>query len=294
MSGWLETYRGSVFAWEVDTVGHFTVACYFERLGDATLVLLEALGLGPGYMRREGRACLTADCYVRYREELRAGDVLHVESGVIDVDAAGLLLGHKIVKSDTKALCTTIEQRAVHVALDGSAPVALGPAPRAAAAARRVPWDGPPRERRPQPRGTDGFLTATRGVVQPWEIDLSGRCALQHYVHRFSAAGIQTFATFGMTPAYQRSERRGMSTFEFQLQLPGALYAGDVVTVKTGLLHLGNSSIRVYHQLFKEGTDEPVATLDQFGVHLDTEARRPAPIPEALRQRAKAMLAPVV
>ncbi len=66
MSGLIETYRGVVFPWEVDMVGHLTVAYYFERLEDATLGLLDAIGLGADYMERERHACLTVDCYVRY------------------------------------------------------------------------------------------------------------------------------------------------------------------------------------------------------------------------------------
>jgi len=32
---WLETYRGTVFRWEVDHNDHFTVAYYFGRIADA-------------------------------------------------------------------------------------------------------------------------------------------------------------------------------------------------------------------------------------------------------------------
>jgi acyl-CoA thioester hydrolase len=293
MSGFIETYRGVVFPWEVDQVGHLTVAYYFERLEDATLGLLDAIGLGADYMAREGRGCVTVDCYVRYQHELRVGDILHIESGVIAVDGEGVRLGHKLFNSDTGALCTTVEQDTRHVQLEGRRGVPLTLEQQAAAGDRRVEWDGPARERRPQPRGTEGFVDSARDTVKPWELDVFGQSAFPFYVHRFSAAGIQTFAAFGMSPAYQRGEGRGLSTFEFQLRFFGPLRAGDPVAVRTGLLHIGNSSIRLFHKMFNARTGELVATLDQFGVHLDVEARRPAPLPETLRQRAKAMLAPV-
>jgi len=81
VSGWLQTYRGIVYRWEVDHNDHLTVAYYFARLGDAALALLDALGLGAGYARRRGRVCVTADCYVRYLRELRVGDIMHIASG---------------------------------------------------------------------------------------------------------------------------------------------------------------------------------------------------------------------
>ena len=136
----------------------------------------------------------------------------------------------------------------------------------------------------------DGFLDSARDTVKPWEIDVFGQSAFSFYIHRFSAGGIQAFAQFGMTPAYMREQRRGMSTFEFQLEFLGELHAGDSVHVKTALLHLGNSSIRVLHRMFNGRTGGLVASLDQFGVHLDVDARRPTAFPDALRERARAIL----
>src|SRR6266550_3939269 len=57
---WLETYRGFVYRWEVDHNDHLTVAYYLARVADAGLGLLEALGLGPAYMKRSGRGCVTS------------------------------------------------------------------------------------------------------------------------------------------------------------------------------------------------------------------------------------------
>jgi acyl-CoA thioesterase FadM len=233
---------------------------------------------------------VTVDCYVRYVHELRVGDILHISSAVIGVEEAGLRLGHRVFNSESGVLCATLEQQTVHVALGSRAPAPLPPGARRAAEAGRVAWDGPPRETRWQPEGTQGFLDSARDTVKPWEIDVFGQSAFPFYIHRFSAGGIQAFAAFGMTPAYMREHRRGMSTFEFQLEFRGELHAGDPVRVKTGLLHLGSSSIRVLHRMFNARTGALVASLDQFGVHLDVDARRPTPMPDALRERGRSIL----
>jgi acyl-CoA thioester hydrolase len=288
---WIDTYRGTVFPWETDIVEHLTVAYYFERFADATLNLLESLGLGADYMRAERRGCVTVDCYVRYMHELRVGDILHISSAVIGVDAEGLRLAHRVFNSDTGILCATVEQRTVHMELGTRAGAPLPAGPRRAAEGREAAWDGPAREARWRPPpGSDGFLDSARDTVKPWEIDVFGQSAFPFYIHRFSAGGIQAFAQFGMTPAYMREQRRGMSTFEFQLEFLGELHAGDPVHVKTALLHLGNSSIRVLHRMFNGRTGGLVASLDQFGVHLDVDARRPTAFPAALRERARAIL----
>ena len=287
---WVDTYRGTVFPWETDIVEHLTVAYYFERFADATLSLLDGLGLGADYMRAERHGCMTADCFVRYTHELRVGDILHISSAVIGVEPHELRLGHRVFNSDTGVLCATVEQRTVHRELRTRAATPLPPSQRRAAESRQAAWDGPARETRWQPESSVGFLDSARDTVKPWEIDVFGQSAFPFYIHRFSAAGIQAFAQFGMTPAYMREQRRGMSTFEFQLEFLGELHAGDPVHVKTALLHLGNSSIRVFHRMHNGRTGEVVACLDQFGVHLDVEARRPTPIPDSLRERARAIL----
>jgi len=89
-----------------------------------------------------------------------------------------------------------------------------------------------------------------------------------------------------------RDERRGFSTFEFQLALPGRLGPGDPVLVKSGLLHVGRSSLRLFHAMVNARSGELCATLDQLGVHFDQDARRPTPLPDALREKAKAILVP--
>ena len=289
---WIESCRGSVPAWEVDHVGHFTVAYYHQRIEDAGFVALETLGLGPTYARNTGRGCPTAGCYVRYLHELRGGDIYHVQSGVLAIEESVLVLGHKLFDSASGALCTTVEQRVAHVDLATGAPIAFAAGARRTAEDRRVDWQEPSPERRSRPRGGEGFVDGALDTVEPSEMNVLGRGALAHYIHRFSASGGHVMAAFGMTPAYMRDEQRGLSTFEFQLTITGPLRPGDVVGVQSALVHVGNSSLRLFHRMTNAGTGEPLATLEQSGVHLDREARRPAPLPDTLRAKARAMLTP--
>ena len=275
---WLETARSAVNRWEIDTTEHFTVAFYFARLGDATFAMLDTLGMSPS-------AAQTTEAYLRFQRELRVGDVFHIASGVIDVDDDALLLGHKIFDSADGALTTTVEHRLR---------LAVTPDLRKKADAQRVTWDGPKREQRPQPRGLDGFYDTIRDSVRPWEIDLHGGGALMHYIHRFAAANGQATAAFGLTPAFYREQRGGFSTFEFQLTFDGVLRAGDLLVVKSAPLHIGNSSIRIFHQMLDARTGTRVASLDQFGVLLDNDARRPMPLPDWMKERGKALIAPTV
>ena len=269
---WLETYRGTVFRWEVDANDHFTVAYYLARFSDAAVNVLHALGLPPAP---------TEDCYIRNTRELRVGDLLHVTSAVIGADAGGLTLGHNLYETTENALCTTVEHRLA---------LALTAEQRRAAQGRPATWDAPARETRPRPKTLDGFIPSARDAVKSSEVDADGRLALPAAIHRFSAANGHVLAAFGLTPAYMRDNDRGFSTFEFQLGFEAGVRAGDPLAVRSALTHVGNSSMRILHVMTDERSGERVGTLEQSGVQLDLSARRPSPLTPELRERALKLL----
>ncbi|HEU4369764.1 MAG TPA: thioesterase family protein [Methylomirabilota bacterium] len=269
---WLETYRGTVFRWEVDHNDHFTVAYYLARFADAATTLLHSLGLPPAP---------TLDCFIHYSRELRVGDLMHVVSGVIAVEPDGLRLGHRLLESTEGGLCTTVEHRLA---------IALTREQRGAVEAHRVKWDGPERQVRARPKALAGFRDTARDIVKPSEVDTGGRLALAAAIHRFSAANGHVLAAFGLTPQYMREKSRGFSTFEFQLGFEAGVREDDPLVVQSALTHVGNSSMRILHVMTDLRSGERVATLEQSGVHLDMDARRATPLPDDLRARALTML----
>jgi acyl-CoA thioesterase FadM len=288
---WIDTYRGTVHRWEVDNVDHFTVAYYFERFEDATAALLHTLGLDRASLAGTGRVCVTLGCHVRYLRELRMGDILHIRSGVISADSNSLLVGHEVIDSGDGALCTTVAQRMALVEMDSRTPLPLTQSQRDAAASLQIEWTGSEAaETNVDPTGADGFLETARDAIKPRELDSTGVAGFAAYIHRFSAANGHVLAAFGVTPAYLKNERRGFSTFEFNLRFGDPLRAGDLVRVQSALVHVGNSSMRILHRMTKVGASKTAATLEQAGVHLDVAARRPTPLPDEMRARAKALL----
>jgi len=287
----IETYRGTVNRWEVDNVDHFTVAFYFARLEDATQALLHAVHLDLESLAKTGQAAVTERCYVRYHRELRIGDILHIRSGIVGVDGDGLSLVHEVIDSGDGATCTTVEERVAFVERASRARRPLSAAQRDAAAARRV--ERAATDEKPsaaKPTGGERFLDSARDAIKPTEVNVLGEATLSAYIHRFSAANSHVLGAFGLTPEYCRREHRGFSTFEFDLKTPGTLRAGDLLLVQSALVHVGNTSMRILHRLTNVRTGAMVATLEQAGVNLDLHARRPSPLPPALRERALAML----
>jgi acyl-CoA thioesterase FadM len=279
MTEWTETYRGTVAPWECDVTEHFTIACYFDRVDQAAESIAETLGVA-GDLRSGGFA---RRFDLRFTRELRAGDSFHVESAAIGIDPA-LRLGHRFVDSANGDRVTWIEEV-------WEVPPALLTAERRDAIGRRLAtWEGPAAEARPEPRAMAGAISSARGRVKPTDLGEFGRFSLAAFVHRFTDALLQAVAAIGMTTEYIKTQRRGFSTFELALRITDAPRLGEPYLVETGIAHLGSSSIRFLHRMSDPRSGAEFARLGQFGVQLDLDARRPAPLPDEIRTRAAPLL----
>jgi acyl-CoA thioesterase FadM len=273
MEPWIETYRGAVSPWETDVTEHFTVAFYFDRIAMAEaslateLALLDTLRAG-GFTRRYD---------VRYARELRAGSAFHIESAAIGNDGA-VRLGHRFVDSVSGEAITWFD---VH--WDGV--TAKLPAERVAA------WDGPEFETRADPADLTSLIATSAGRVQAGDLDEFGRVGICGFIHKFTDSSVQIGAAVGLTADYIKTARRAFSTFEFRVRISGALGLGDRYQTRTGIAHLGNSSLRFLH-VMSDGDGREIARLGQFGVTLDLDTRRPAPLAPELRERALKLVVP--
>ncbi len=277
-----ETYRSVVAAWECDVMGHLTIAYYFDRFTDAAFNLIENLAprLPPAAGWRSSRVL------VRYQKELRAGDGLAIRSGVIGSEGDAIILGHELVDSGSGEVATLVE----HMLTPRELPYGGRSEERRGLKASVVPWNSPGFE--PIAEAKNGTAIPTgRDRVKAAEVDERGELTLSGYVHRFAHACLHVCAAFGMTPAYMRENRRGFSTFETRLHLlapPPA--AGDGLVLESRLRAAGNSSLRMTHEMRLAKSGETLALFHQSGVHFDMEARRSAPLPPPLREKAQSLV----
>ena len=281
MKGWTETWRGIVAPWECDLTEHFTIAYYFDRLADAASAISASLSLTEA-SRSAGRRF-----DVRFVRELRAGASFHIMSAPNALDEGHVRVGHQVVDSADGATTAWVEETLAIGA------VQLTPEARDAIGRRLLPWPGPAVESRPGPSTTHGFSVTVRDRVKHLDLDPDGNFTLAAFVHRFTAASMQALAAIGATAGYLHAERRGYSTFELALRITRSPQLGSALLVETGIVHLGNSSIRFLHRMTDPTDGGELALLSQFGVQLDLDTRRPAPLPEPLRSAATRFIFPV-
>ena len=137
---------------------------------------------------------------------------------------------------------------------------------------------------------TDGWIETYRGTVYPRHLDHMGHMNVAHYVEKFDEGVWHLFAAVGLTPSYMRNEHRGMAAVEMTIRYLRELHAGDLVTVRSGVLDVTEQSLHVVQEMHNGETGQLAAVEKAVAVHMDTRARRAVPFPEAIAARARDLI----
>lgn len=128
MADALITYRGTVYPWHCDHVGHMNVMWYVGKFDEATWQLFNALGLTPSYLRAGKRGMAAVDQHISYVRELHAGDVVTVRTTVLEVKEKSIRFVHEMVDDETGEVAARTTLKGVHMDTDTRKSCAFAPA----------------------------------------------------------------------------------------------------------------------------------------------------------------------
>ena len=111
----LLTYRGTVYPWHCDQVGHMNVMWYVGKFDEATWHLFHAIGLTPAFLREHNRGMAAVEQTINYKRELLAGDIVSVYSAVLEIKDRSLRFAHEMRKVDTDEIAATTVLTGVHL-----------------------------------------------------------------------------------------------------------------------------------------------------------------------------------
>jgi acyl-CoA thioester hydrolase len=97
----IETYRGFVYPWAIDHVGHMNVQFYTARFDEATWHFLARLGLSPSFLKRNDRAAVAVDQRTQYKREVLAGTLLHVTTELLELGRKSIRFVHRMYDSES-------------------------------------------------------------------------------------------------------------------------------------------------------------------------------------------------
>ena len=134
--GGLETYRGAVYPWHCDHMGHMNVMWYVGKFDEGTWNLIASFGITPAYLKENARGMAAVKQEIEYKRELHAGDIVAVRSRLLEVRDKVLRFAHEMRNAETGEISATTQLTAVHI--DTVARKAVARAPEIAARARAL------------------------------------------------------------------------------------------------------------------------------------------------------------
>jgi acyl-CoA thioester hydrolase len=109
------TYKGAVFPWHCDEMGHMNVMWYVGKFDEGTRHFLHALGLTPQFLRTNNRGMAAVEQTIQYKRELLAGDVVAIYSVLNEIKERVIRCTHEMRKADTDEIAAITTLTAVHL-----------------------------------------------------------------------------------------------------------------------------------------------------------------------------------
>ena len=115
MSEMVETYRGTVYPWQCDHMGHMNVMWYVGKFDEATWNLFAAMGITAGFLKEHHRGMAAVQQNLTYRRELHAGETVAVRSAFLEVREKVATFVHEMRNAATGEISALCVLTGVHI-----------------------------------------------------------------------------------------------------------------------------------------------------------------------------------
>lgn len=105
----IETYRGFVYPWSMDHIGHMNVQFYTARFDEATWHFFAHLGITPGFLKANKRGMAALDQRTQYKREVTAGSLLRITTELLEIRPKTVRFLHRMFNSETGDEVATTE-----------------------------------------------------------------------------------------------------------------------------------------------------------------------------------------
>jgi acyl-CoA thioester hydrolase len=109
------TYRGTVYPWHCDHIGHMNIMWYVHKFDEANWNLLARIGLTPSYLRHSGCGMTAVQQNLTYKRELMAGDIVEITSVLLEVREKTIRFRHEMRNGETGDIAAICEFTGVHM-----------------------------------------------------------------------------------------------------------------------------------------------------------------------------------
>ena len=109
------SYRGTVYPWQCDHIGHMNIMWYVGKFDEANWNLFARVGLTPSYLRQSGYGMAGVQQNISYVSELMAGDIVEVKSVLLEIRDRSICFRHEMRNAETGEIAASCEITAVHL-----------------------------------------------------------------------------------------------------------------------------------------------------------------------------------
>ena len=121
---WKELFRGVVFPWNCDHIGHMNARWYAHHFDDAGFHLWTVNNVPQSELHGRGVSMVVAQIKIDYVSEMKAGELLVIKGGFSRIGTKSLTHSMRMFNADTGKLTAT--QECIEVFFD---PIARTSAP---------------------------------------------------------------------------------------------------------------------------------------------------------------------
>ena len=119
MSELVLTYRGMVYPWHCDHMGHMNVMWYVGKFDEATWNLFAAMGVTSAFLREQNRGMAAVQQNITYRRELVAGDTVTVHSAFVEIREKVAKFVHEMRHGETGEVAALFMLTGVYIDAQG-------------------------------------------------------------------------------------------------------------------------------------------------------------------------------
>lgn len=131
MAEWMECFRGVIYPWDCDHLGHMNVKNYTGMFDQAAFHLQFALGLTPEALQQSRETAVDAQHTVRFIKEQLAGSLIVIEGALTNIGSKSFTCTYRMRNIETGDVAATTEIVSVYFSLENRSSMAIPEAIRA-------------------------------------------------------------------------------------------------------------------------------------------------------------------
>lgn len=277
-------YQGSVNTWECDEGGHLNVRFHLERAMIGLAHMAQALEMPRAFTAQAGATLIPRQAHIRFLKEALPGAPLSMHGGVVQMDESEATICLDMRHGDgAPSSCFTM--RVAHAetrhhrafpwtARAREAAKRLACALPAHAAPRSVDWSTPPSDASRQGAIDAGAVRIGGAVVSPDQCDAFGRLRAEHFVGRISDSVPNLLASWRREAGEASGAAPAGAVVEARMVFRRFPRAGQLIEVHSGLVEVGEKTIRLVHWIVNPETGAAWASMEALALTFDTVTRK--------------------